>query len=570
MKHSILSRFLLPSSLLLLPSALLPSCIDEFDSQSNVVTEEQVSRNEAAFSSFTMALTAPIGEGGEFGSSQEDLSSDPWDFGYPAMLLARDVMGHDIVQFGFFMYWSQCSVALGPQYLMCQVPWTYFFKFIKAANNVLALYDAAPDESRNDGAAQAYTMRAMMYNDLAQMYGAETYSQNPNALTVPFQSQNTSIEEAMHNPNMTNEDIYKHIIDDLDQAEKLIDPTATDVYRPTLSLVYGLKARAYLVMGKWAEAEKYAKLAQEGHAMLTPDDLTDRLNGFNSPQGTSWIFATKTLPSSILITLNDADTSWGSQMCMEIDPENAGCGYAANYGYPNLIDQHLFSTIPTSDYRRDWFVDFAIDQMQTTEEKLAALAQYTDHPDWLRTQSRSRNDNRYGEVGGYEYKFRTANGEEGRANQHVGFCVSIPLMRVEEMKLIEAEAAGRQDESRGIALLTDFAQQRDPNFVYGTHNEMAYGGNALGTSPFVNEVWWQRRLELWGEGLATFDIKRLGKNVIRSYPGTNHTDQYQWNTTGPAPWMNFCIVQSETNYNTLCVSNPAPSAPQGNASPIVF
>ena len=33
-----------------------------------------------------------------------------------------------------------------------------------------------------------------------------------------------------------------------------------------------------------------------------------------------------------------------------------------------------------------------------------------------------------------------------------------------------------------------------------------------------NELWWQRRVELWGEGFATFDIKRLQKGIIRSPP----------------------------------------------------
>ena len=38
----------------------------------------------------------------------------------------------------------------------------------------------------------------------------------------------------------------------------------SDVYTPDLSVVYGLKARAYLTMEDWANAEKYAKQAQTG------------------------------------------------------------------------------------------------------------------------------------------------------------------------------------------------------------------------------------------------------------------------------------------------------------------
>ena len=86
----------------------------------------------------------------------------------------------------------------------------------------------------------------------------------------------------------------------------------------------------------------------------------------------------------------------------------------------------------------------------------------------------------------------------------------------------------------------------------------------------INEIWWQRRVELWGEGFAMGDIKRLNKNVIRSYTNTNHKDGYQWNTEGPAPWMTLVIVQTETNYNTACINNPSPTAPSGNSDPYVF
>ena len=82
-------------------------------------------------------------------------------------------------------------------------------------------------------------------------------------------------------------------------------------------------------------------------------------------------------------------------------------------------------------------------------------------------------------------------------------------MRVEEMMLIEAEAAGMQDEGRGKTLLETFAKTRDPQYAY---NE---------TQSFRDNIWWQRRVELWGEGFATFD----------------------------------------TNYNQACISNPAPIRP---------
>ena len=171
-------------------------------------------------------------------------------------------------------------------------------------------------------------------------------------------------------------------------------------------------------------------------------------------------------------------------------------------------------------------------------------------------------------MGGLELKFRTAGGEAGRDNQYIGFVVDVPLMRVEEMYLIEAEAAGMLNEADGIALLTAFAKTRDAAYTYGEHGNENYFNPATGK--FRNEVWWQRRVEFWGEGLATFDVKRLQKGIIRSYAGTNHVDGYQWNVDHTPDWMNFCIVQTETNYNTACTNNIDPVAPVGNSAPYVW
>ena len=156
-------------------------------------------------------------------------------------------------------------------------------------------------------------------------------------------------------------------------------------------------------------------------------------------------------------------------------------------------------------------------------------------------------------------KFRPKDGEH--KDQYKAFTVAVPLMRVEEMYLIEAEAAGMQDEARGKTLLEAFAKTRDPQYEYGTHVDTYYGSSKL----FQNEVWWQRRVELWGEGFATFDIKRLQKGVIRSYPNTNHPAGNRWNVSSTPDWMTLCIVGTETNYNSACEQNPTPIKPAADS-----
>lgn len=543
--------------------SLMTSCIKEIDPQSSTVTAGQAGNAPGSFNNFVTAITNSLA--GSFtysGSSQY-----PYDHGYPSFFLQRDVMGQDIAVEDngseWYTNWYGCGTGLGPQYAISQVPWTYYYGWIKSCNTVLSLAGEEPDADKKVGAGIAYAMRAMFYMDLARMFATKTYGKDPEAITVPLILETTSLADLASNPRATNKVMWEQILSDLDKAENYLDGyKRSDVYVPDQSVVYGLKARAYLTMENWAKAEEYAKKAQVGYTALSESEFTSRTTGFNTPNS-AWLFGLTFKSTDENILENDGDCSWGSQMIVEVSA--SGCGYAANYGGPKRIDYHLYQTIPNTDFRKKSFIDFAIDEMDEPEA-LIALSAYSDAPEGLLTTAEGTNS---GVVGGLEVKFRPKNGEH--ANQYAAFTVAVPLMRVEEMMLIEAEAAGMQNEAKGIELLTAFAKSRDAAYVYGTHSSESYGSSYA--TAFQNEVWWQRRVELWGEGFATFDIKRLDKGIIRSYANTNHPSGYQWNygiygTNGGNTypnWMDLCIVQTETNYNTACENNPTPLKPEGDS-----
>lgn len=533
------------------------SCIEEIVPQSDYATNDQTANAPNSYQNFVDGITSSM-------IGQVLYSSDyPYDFGYPTFFQMRDVMGQDVVinyDGHWYSAWYTCSVGLGPRYAISQFPWTIYYGWIKNCNTVLSLAGDEPSEAHKAGAGIALAMRAMYYMDLARMFANKTYALDKNAETVPIITEKTALEDLPNNPRATNEKMWNFIISDLDKAETyLANYTRNNISTPDLSVVYGLKARAYQVMEDWSNAEKYAKLAQEGYTMMTQSEYLSRETGFNT-QNSSWMLGLKFKNTDPAIIDNDADSSWGSFMCLELAVGPGNCGYASNYGHHFSIDRHLYETIPATDFRKQCFIDFAIDELATPQEMIQALADYSDYPEYLYNSGYS-NGNTNG-IGGRSLKFRLAGGSEGHANQYIGFLVEVPLMRVEEMKLIEIEAAGMQDESRGIALLTNFAQTRDPQYVYGKHNEAYYNQN---TSAFQNEVWWQRRVELWGEGFATFDIKRLNKGIIRSYPNTNHVESFRWNVQTPPDWMNLCIVETETNNNTACTNNPAPTPPTSDS-----
>lgn len=526
-------------------ASLMTSCMKEINPQSNYATSDQVAAAPGAFDMYVSAITASMVGSYSFGSSYGyDLG------GYPSFMFHWGVMGQDIVieDGSTFSQWYTSGVALGSQYLICQMPWTYFYKWINNCNIVLGIIGGEPNDDQKLGAGTAYACRAFCYMDMARMFAQETYALNKESETVPLVTETT--QDLANNPRATNEVMWAQILSDLDNAEKYLAgyDRGTDTDKFDVSVVYALKARAYLTMENYPEAEKYAKLAQEGYSPLTEAQYMDRNAAFNTPNN-AWIHSFTYEASDPAIKENDSDTNWGCQWFLE---GQHGCWYASNYGQPKRIDAYLYSTIPDTDFRKMCFIDPSVDDMSRAEA-VNFLANYTDYPEVVVDTPSDA-----GYLGYIVMKFRAAGGDAGRKDNYLGTVVSVPSIRVEEMILIEAEAIGMQAgrEAEGISKLTAFAKTRDAAYEYNA--QMSFRDN----------VWWQRRVELFGESaLATFDIKRLNKGITRSYTGTNHIDGYQWNTTGVPQWMHLCIVQTETNYNRACTNNPTPIQPTGNSEP---
>ncbi|MFT3909936.1 MAG: RagB/SusD family nutrient uptake outer membrane protein [Ferruginibacter sp.] len=118
-------------------------------------------------------------------------------------------------------------------------------------------------------------------------------------------------------------------------------------------------------------------------------------------------------------------------------------------------------------------------------------------------------------------------------------------MRSAEMYLIEAEALARQgNDADAQAVLEELIVSRYPTYDAGS-----FSGQAL-----LNEIFLQRRIELWGEGFALMDIKRLNQGLNRPTGPGNHgspsLDPVVY-TTGPQdPRFLMRIPLREIDYNT--------------------
>ena len=67
----------------------------------------------------------------------------------------------------------------------------------------------------------------------------------------------------------------------------------------------------------------------------------------------------------------------------------------------------------------------------------------------------------------------------------------------------------------------------------------------------LNDILLQRRIELWGEGFAFFDLKRTNRGFVRNYEGTNHVaGAYTFDLEPQDPAWTYQIPDAEIQENT--------------------
>ena len=513
------------------------SCIDETE-PTTVATETQVGQSSAATEALTMAMPAFLTQ-----VDEGILDGNGWHavFGYPAMMMARDLMTGD---FGFstttyashFNFWSHNKYQ-GDGYLYGQYIWNYHYQFIQTANNVVGAVNPETATSEQLGFLGAgHAFRALAYLDAARMYEFLPNDKTSNInvdgnnvlnLTIPIVTNETTSDDARNNPRATREEMVKFILSDLDAAEEYI-PNLESTYSktlPDLACVYGLKARLYMWVEDYTNAKKYARLAIDAASVdpMTKEEGLSITDGFNSIDPWMW-GGTQTSESRSVTSGIVNFTSWVSNQ--------TSFGYTGTgTGLHVIADKNFCDRIGKHDWRKLWF-------QPAEDSDLRAEMSYVSASDAETVPAYA------------SLKFRP--GEGNAENYQIGAAVSVPVMRVEEMYFIEAEAAAHLNAADGKALVESFMNQyRDANYVC----------HSTETADVVEEIVFQKRVELWGEGQTFFDIKRLNYSVTRGYEGTLFTDLARLNTEGRPAWMNLVIVRTEPNNNKAVVgfNNPDPT-----------
>ena len=519
----------------------LTGCMDVTE-PTTVATEDQIQNSSSSAESFLMAMPAYFNQ---VNTSFVDLSWH-FPFGYGAIMYIRDLMTGDLLQSTknyaqHFYYWAQDKYQ-GDGYLFCQYICNYYYNFVLATNNMIGAVNPENATDQQLGYLGAgLTFRAMLYLDLARMYEflPNDKTSNINAdgndvsgLTVPIVTAEMNQKDALNNPRATHEEIKKFIEDDLNKAEKYI-VNLTDTHGgvlPTLACVYGLKARLYMWDGDYEQAAKYARLAINNSKVgpMSEEACTNYKTGFNDIS--KWMWGAQQTSEDYSVKTGIINwTSWLSNQTT--------FGYTG-YGEENMpfneIDKNMYNRISDTDFRK---LEFKAPEGSELASKVIQIPSVKALAD--------KRMPAYASV-----KFRPAQGNPDDPN--IGAASAYPIMRVEEMYFIEAEATAHKDAAEGKKLLESFMKTyRDPNYVC----------NATSTDDVVEEIVFQKRVELWGEGQTFFDIKRLNYSVTRGYPGTNWYDETRLNTNGRPAWMNLVFVSFEGDYNQAVrgKNNPDPS-----------
>ncbi|NPE10770.1 RagB/SusD family nutrient uptake outer membrane protein [Prevotella sp. PJ1A] len=526
--------------LCLAASVSLSSCIDETVPEDDYATTDQVGASSSALEASLNGIPTQMTEGYLVYKGEQ---VDETDMGYPQFMIALTEMLGDMYPGGepgydhYRAYNTLEGTVLSETSYFSYLPWFTLYQFVKTANDVIGAVDLESATDQQKGLlGSAYAARAFDYYMLMTLFepveNKYTDCSKVLGLTVPIVTEETTGEIAKNNPRVSHEEMVKFILSDLDKAIGCLSVTDAKSRRlPGLAAAYAIRAKVHLWDKDYENAAKYARMAIDasGATPMSETEWTDPTTGF-AKACPSWLWYINYSGESMRNLANFV--GWMS-------PEAA-------WGYGELtmpcIDKSLYDKIGSKDFRKNVFINpgkFAYYDYKTSHDR-----DFVENaPDYMAV------------------KFRCLNGNN--STYSIGGATDVPVLRVEEMYLIEAEAVGASKSvAEGVALLNDFMKSyRDP----------AYNYTGTDLRNFQIEVLTQMRIEFWGEGNAFASAKRLKPNVIQNYDGTNApADPYKINCEGIKPNWTLCIPISEVNANRALngYNNPNPSFAVEGPTPI--
>lgn len=567
------------SAALLLTAVTMTGCLEEAFPEDNTMSSEQIVGADKT--ALVAAMSSYLNTGG----------SEAWDIGFTGFQIFMDAMTEDYPiyddSWDYFRYFNtQLSIGNNG---VSQTYWVRYYYLLQKANSVISVCGDTPNKEDyfNMGAALAF--RSMVYLDLARMFEYKHTNvarldeiaddRNVWGLTVPIITEKTTEAESRVMPRAPFYEMYRFIYNDLLNAETYLKDyhSASEKTLPCLGVAYGLQARLWLELGSrfelypadldkqieneanadlehlakldirsandcFRKAADYARLAiNEGFQPLTKSQWFDTSSGFNSAN-TSWLWAITVSPN-----LDIATSDWKSLPSFKCPEADYGMSNST-YGAYRMIDARLYDKIDANDWRRPTWIDPSFTSITDEEEKKQVFEDVYSKVTTLSLDKFSS----YAPYTGFKFRPASGNGQ----TPTLGNLVSLPLMRIEEMYLIEAEALAHcEGAAAGKDAIESFMN------TYRMEAGSAFTCNATQLDDVIDVIWTQKRIELWGEGQVYWDYKRRELAIERGYPGTNHPTIYRYNSypEAVAPWTNLYIPDRVQSLNQKIVLNPDPN-----------
>ena len=513
----------------------VPQTGDLTGDQTAESVEEIPSRSNAAFAGLFNLMGKPC--------SVRPAQERPDDFGFIMTAISLDMEGADMAgkdnDFNWLSTASEYS-SRNPNYANPLIRYQTVYMVIGAANEILA---SIPAETTSKELivqmAQTRAVRAYAYLFLAPYFQAR-YVDAKDKPCVPILESSTDFT---NNPRATVEEVYNYIMEDLNYAiEHLEGYVRSDKSRVDQQVAYGLRARAYLNMGKYAEAAADAEKAMKGYTPASMADVS-KPAFCNMATEKNWIWGINITSEMIVDQPYATAPSWISAFAAE--------NYAAGTDNLPMINKLLYDKISKTDVRHNWWLD-----------------ENRHTPNWADIEWNGVKGDAIADLTIKDVKMKYSAYSNVKFGMKSGGVSSVndcdwPTMRVEEMILVNIEGLAKSGhEAEAKQKLIDFVKTyRDPEYTFP---------NPLAPNRILDdEIWFQRRVELWGEGFFVSDARRLNKPIVRFHgSGTsNFSEAFQFNIKPDDQWLNLRFPKTETNNNAAIVNNEGGSQPTAGQNP---
>ncbi len=423
--------------------------------------------------------------------------------GYSGNMLYTDVMTEDFVMTaqanGWFVAEYRWLSHRNEASSQVRFHYGFYYTVIANANVILANIDNAvgPQDDIDNIKGQAYAYRAWAYFNLVQLFGErfeKGAANNSLGMALVLEPKSGAL------PRNTVAETYAQVNSDINEAIRLLEgKTRPAISHINVKVAKGIKARIALAQQEWATAAQMANEARQGFTLMNHELMMAGFSNVNNPE---WIWGFR--------HRDDHPTYFYSFYAYLGDFSSTN-----TRGNPKAIFSPLYDRITDTDIRKKWW------DPTGSNPEFPLVAGGTRRPYMTR-------------------KFLLAN--PGNSNG------DLVMMRAAEMYLIEAEALARAGNEEGAKdVLFTLAKSRDPEYTRSTNSG----------AELIDEILFQRRVELWAEGFRFLDLKRLNQPLDRR--GGNHDNslaQKMQEPAGTKEWV-FLIPRAELEYTLgVVVQNP--------------